>query len=78
MCDIFQTRGIRYNLKSQTEFGGYCVNTNRFGLNSLKFFAANYGILCLQKLKILIVWRFLKAKFENGNQTVLATFAKRT
>ena len=40
MYDIFQARDIRYNLISQTDFGGYCVNTNRFGLNSLKFFAA--------------------------------------
>ena len=40
MYDIFQTRGIRYNLRSQTDLGGYCVNTNRFGLYSLKFFAA--------------------------------------
>ena len=40
MYDIFQTRGIRYNLRSKTEFSGYCVNTNRVGLNSLKFFAA--------------------------------------
>ena len=40
MYDIFQTKGIRYNLRSQTDFGGYYVNTNRFGLNSLKFFAA--------------------------------------
>ena len=39
MHDIFQTRGIRYNLRSQADFG-YCVNTNRFGLNSLNFFAA--------------------------------------
>ena len=31
--DIFQIRGIRYNLRSQTDFRGYCVNTNRFGLN---------------------------------------------
>ena len=38
--DIFQTRDIRYNLRSQTDFGKKCVNTNRFGLNSLKFFAA--------------------------------------
>ena len=28
MYDIFQTRGIRYNLRSQTDFSGYCVNTN--------------------------------------------------
>ena len=40
MYDIFQTRGIRYNLRSQTDFGGCCVNTNSFGLNSLKLFAA--------------------------------------
>ena len=39
MYYISQTRGIRYNLRSQTDFGGYCLNTNRFGLNSLKFFA---------------------------------------
>ena len=77
MYDIFQTSGIRYNVISLTDFGGYCVNTNRFGLNS-SFFKQKYGILCLYKLKILIVWRFLKAKFENGNQTVLATSAKRT
>ena len=24
MHDIFQTRGIRYNLRSQTDFGRYC------------------------------------------------------
>ena len=40
MYDIFQTSGISYNLRSQTDFGRYCVNTNRFGLNSLKFFAS--------------------------------------
>ena len=32
MYDILQIRGIRYNLRSQTDFGGYYVNTNRFGL----------------------------------------------
>ena len=47
MYDIFQTRDIRYNLRSQTDFGGYCVNTNRFGLNSLSFLQQKYGILCL-------------------------------
>ena len=49
MYDIFQARDIRYNLRSQTDFGGYCVNTNRFGLNSLKFFAAKvWGIVPLE------------------------------
>ena len=37
---ISSKQEIRYNLRSQTDFGGYWVDTNRFGLNSLKFFAA--------------------------------------
>ena len=36
MCDIFQTRKINYNLRSQTDFASICVNTNKFGLNSLR------------------------------------------
>ena len=34
MYDIFQTRKIKYNLRSQTEFAGNYVSTNKFGLNS--------------------------------------------
>ena len=30
------------------------------------------------EIKILRVWRFLKMKIGNGNQTVLANSAKRT
>ena len=37
--DIFNTTEIKYNLRSQTDFSGHCVNTNKFGINSLKFFA---------------------------------------
>ena len=49
MHDIFETRGIRYNLRSQTDLGGFCVSTNRFGLNSLKFFAAKvWDIVALE------------------------------
>ena len=54
MYDIFQTKGIRYNLRSQTDFGGYCVNTNRFGLNSLKFFAAK-------------VWNIVPLEIKNSD-----------
>ena len=54
MYDIFQTRGITYNLRSQTNFGGYCVNTNRFGLNSLKVFAAK-------------VWDILPLEIKNSD-----------
>ena len=51
MNDIFQTRDIRYDLRSQTDFGGPCVNTNRFGLNSLKFFARKIWDMVLLEIK---------------------------
>ena len=34
--DIFQTRKINYKLRSQTDFASNCVNTSKFGLNSLR------------------------------------------
>ena len=37
--DIFNTTEKKYNLRSQTDFSGHCVNTNKFSINSLKFFA---------------------------------------
>ena len=40
MYDIFQTRKINYSLKSQTDFASICANTNKFGLNSPRYFAS--------------------------------------
>ena len=54
MYHILQTRGIRYNLRSHTDFGGYCVNRYRFGLNSLKFFEAK-------------VWDIVPLEIENSD-----------
>ena len=39
MCNIFKKRTITYNVRSQTGFVGDCVNTRRYGLNSLSYFA---------------------------------------
>ena len=64
--DIFNIREIKYNLRSQTDFSGHCVNTNKFGINSLKFFATK-------------VWEI--APFEittSANVQVFNTSAKRT
>ena len=52
MYGIFQTRKINYNLKSQTEFASNCVNTNKFGLNSLRYFASK-------------VWNMVPLEIEN-------------
>ena len=40
MYNIFQTRKINYSLRSQTDFASICVNTNKFGRNSLRYFAS--------------------------------------
>ena len=40
MYDIFQTKKINYNLRSKTDVASICVNTKKFGLNSLRYFAS--------------------------------------
>ena len=44
MYDTFQTRKINNNLRSQTDFASNCVNTNKFGLNLLKYFASKVSV----------------------------------
>ena len=39
MCDIFETRNLDYNLRSQIDFIRACANTSSFGLSSLKYLA---------------------------------------
>ena len=40
MDDILQTRTLPYNLTPNTDFARISVNTSRFGLNSLRYFAS--------------------------------------
>ena len=39
MCNILKTKTLTYNLRSQTDFVRDCVNTRRYGLNLLSYFA---------------------------------------
>ena len=39
MCDVFETRNLDYNLRSQIDFIRARVNTSSFGLCSLKYLA---------------------------------------
>ena len=39
MCNILKIRTLTYTLRSQTDFPRECVNTLRYGLNSLSYFA---------------------------------------
>ena len=40
LYDIFQTWKINYNLRPQIQFASNCVNTSKFCLNSLNYFAS--------------------------------------
>ena len=40
MYNILHTRTINYNLRSKTNFTSNCVNTDKFSLNLLRYFAS--------------------------------------
>ena len=52
MCDIFETRNINYNLRSQTDFAGTNVNTTSFGLNSLRYLATKIWDIVPNEIKL--------------------------
>ena len=45
MCDIFETRNLDYNLRSQRDFLRTRVNTSSFGLSSLKSLSTKVWVL---------------------------------
>ena len=51
MDNIFDRRELDYNLRSQTDFFRSFVNTSRFGLNSLKYFASKVWNLIPPEIK---------------------------
>ena len=52
MCDIFETRNINYNLRSQADFAGTNVNTTSFGLNSLRYLATKIWDIVPNEIKL--------------------------
>ena len=54
MCNIFETRTMIYNLRSQTNFVRDCINTQCYGLNSQSYFA-------------LKVWDMVPSEINNVN-----------
>ena len=51
MCDIFKTRNLDYNLRSQMDFIRTRVNTSSFGLSSLKYLATKIWDIVPYKIK---------------------------
>ena len=65
MFDIFQTRKINYNLRSKTDFASICVNTKKFSLNLLRYFASNIWSMVLLEIKNSGSVEIFKTKIRN-------------
>ena len=51
MCNILKRRTLDYNIRSQTDFVRDCVNTRRYGLNLLSYFAPKVWDMILLEIK---------------------------
>ena len=80
MSSIFPPRLIKYNLRTQSDFFRNSVNSSKYGLNSIRFFASKVWQMVPMEMKNLKrVLKILKIKLENGNQMdVTVNYAKDT
>ena len=65
MYDIFQTRKINYNVRSQTDFASICVNNKKFGLNSLRCFSSKVWSMVPLEIKNSGSIEIFKTKIRN-------------
>ena len=65
MYDIFQTRKINCNLRPQTDFASICVNTKKFGLYSLRYFASKVWSMVPLEIKNSGSVEIFKTKIRN-------------
>ena len=65
MYDIFETRKINYNLRSQINFASICVNTKKFSVNSLRYFAFKVWSMVPLEIKNSRSVKTFKAEIRN-------------
>ena len=65
MCNVFQTRNVNYNLRSETDFIRTRVNTSTFGLNPLKYLSAKTWDFVLYDIKSVKIQILFKKKIIN-------------
>ena len=65
MCDIFETRNLDYNLRSQIDFIRTRVNTSSFGLSSLKYLATKIWDIAPYEVKSFGNINLFKKKIRN-------------
>ena len=68
MCDIFDRRDISYNLRTQTDFFRGSINTSRFGVNSLNYFASKVWNMIPIDIRNSENLDIFTKKIKNGNQ----------
>ena len=68
MSSIFPSRLIKYNLRTQSDFFRNTVNSSKYGLNSIRFFAVKVSQMVSMEMKNLKSLEDLKKKLENWNQ----------
>ena len=56
---------LTYKLRSQTDFTSICVNTKKFGLNSLRYFASNVWSMVPLEIKNSRSIEIFKTKIRN-------------
>ena len=65
MCDIFETRNLEYNLRSQIDFIRTRVNTSSFGLSPLKYLATKIWDIVPYEIKSVGNINLFKKKTRN-------------
>ena len=65
MCDIFETRNLDYNLRSQMDFIRTRVSTSSFGLSSLKYLATKIWNIAPYYIKSVGNLNSFKKKMRN-------------
>ena len=77
MCSTFPPKLIKYNLRTQSDFFRNSVNSSKYGLNSIRFFAAKVWQMVPMEIKNLKNLKILKTKLEDGNlMDVTVNYAK--
>ena len=65
MCDIFETRNLDYNLRSQIDFIRTRVSISSFGLSSLKYLATKIWNIVPYYIKSVGKLNSFKKKIRN-------------
>ena len=67
MCDIFETRNLDYNIRSQRDFVRMRVNTSSFGLSFLKYLTTKIWDIVPYEIKSVGNINLFKKKIKIGN-----------